>query len=205
MIALYIIAMLAVAYYDDHTLGTVRVYVANFIATLIVLLCHIFILKQFQKEIFHNWRVTKKQVWNAGCLFIAAQLFTVPFRYLINYTGTSQFSRLLSELHFSPLAQVLLLLDYNLIGPILEELICRAGFMDAYFKNSRYYLDVFVSAVFFAAVHLVGKSWSWLGFMFYLWSGLAFSMAYRYSKNIYVPIVMHIAWNNLADLWALMS
>ena len=34
-------------------------------------------------------------------------------------------------------------------GPILEELLCRAYVMNAFFKNSRFHLDVLVSALLF--------------------------------------------------------
>ncbi|MFA9468541.1 lysostaphin resistance A-like protein [Streptococcus sp. E24BD] len=205
MVILYRCYEYVVILYRKNSFGITNVSIVNFFATLILLASYVFILKHFQKELFHHWRVTKQQVMIALLLFVCAQLLRLPIKSLINYGGTSSFQKELSFLSFVPLAQALLILNYNIIGPILEELICRAGFMDAYFKNSRHYLDVLLSASFFSAFHFIGYSWSWIAFIFYLIPSLALSMAYRYSKNIYIPIVMHIAWNSLADLWALIS
>ena len=89
----------------------------------------------------------------------------------------------------------------SLLGPLREELIFRGVFMTSYFKGSKYFLDVFVSAAAFSYFHMIGFAWSWIDFFVYLVAGLVVGLVFRYSKSIYYPLLFHIVWN-VSSSWS---
>nr|WP_308292630.1 CPBP family glutamic-type intramembrane protease [Streptococcus macedonicus] len=48
----------------------------------------------------------------------------------------------------------------GIVALINEELFYRDVLMSTYFKHSRYHLDILVSAICFASVHVIWSSWS---------------------------------------------
>lgn len=85
------------------------------------------------------------------------------------------------------------------LGPCLEELICRALSMRIYFKDSLYGMDLLVSASLFAFLHLYGVQFVWLDAVGFFLGGLVFALLFRLTKSIYYPLVLHIAWNTFVS------
>lgn len=86
-----------------------------------------------------------------------------------------------------------------ILAPCLEELICRAMSMQTYFNNSRYGLDLLVSASLFAFLHIYGVQFVWLDALGFFLGGLVFALLYRLTKCIYYPLMVHIAWNTFVS------
>ena len=95
-----------------------------------------------------------------------------------------------------------------ILGPILEELVHRGYFMNSFFPNSKYYLDVILSALIFGLSHLVLSHRDLISLMVYSFFGLFFALVYRWTKSLKITILGHSFINFLihADfIWLLLS
>lgn len=64
-------------------------------------------------------------------------------------------------------------------GPILEELLCRAYVMNTFFKNSRFHLDVLVSALLFSGLHLAFVFRDPISFLLFFVGGVFLAEIYK--------------------------
>ena len=83
------------------------------------------------------------------------------------------------------------------VAPILEELIHRGYFMNTFFPNSKYYLDVILSALIFGISHLVFSHRDPISLIIYSLGGLFFALVYRWTKNLKITILCHSFFNFL--------
>ena len=65
------------------------------------------------------------------------------------------------------------------VAPISEELIDRGYFMNTFFSQSKYYLDVILSALIFGLSHLVLSHCDPISLIIYSFVGLFFALVYR--------------------------
>ena len=122
------------------------------------------------------------------------------------------FEDLLSVLSFSGQSTILTtcfsFVSVVILGPILEEIVHRGYFMNTFFANSKYYLDVILSALIFGFSHLVLSHRDPISLMVYSFFGLFFALVYRWTKNLKITILCHSFINFLihADfIWLLLS
>lgn len=83
------------------------------------------------------------------------------------------------------------------VGPILEELIHRGYFMNTFFPNSKYYLDVILSALIFGLSHLILTHRDPISLIIYSLGGLFYALVYRWTKNLKITILCHSFFNFL--------
>ena len=83
------------------------------------------------------------------------------------------------------------------VAPILEEIVLRGYFMNTFFPNSKYYLDVILSALIFGISHLVFSHRDPISLIIYSLGGLFFSLVYRWKKNLKITILCHSFFNFL--------
>ena len=83
------------------------------------------------------------------------------------------------------------------VGPILEELIHRGYFMNTFFPQSKYYLDVILSALIFGLCHLILTHRDPISFIIYSLGGLFYALVYRWTKNLKIIILCHSFFNFL--------
>ena len=105
-----------------------------------------------------------------------------------------------SRLGASESSLLVKLLWGGVITLINEELFYRGILMTTYFNNSRYYLDILVSTVCFASIHVIWSAWSWLDFVQYIPAGLSLGVTFRWTKSIYYPILLHALVNYLSRI-----
>ncbi len=97
---------------------------------------------------------------------------------------------------------VIMAFSVIVFGPIVEELIFRKIiFAGLYQKNI--VLAYAVSSLFFGAMHVFSGG-DWVFLITYAGMGVMFAAAYHYSKNIYVPIIMHMIHNGFSFLMSLL-
>ena len=84
-----------------------------------------------------------------------------------------------------------------IVGPILEELIHRGYFMNTFFPQSKYYLDVILSALIFGLSHLILTHRDPISLIIYSLGGLFYALAYRWTKNLKITILCHSFFNFL--------
>ena len=83
------------------------------------------------------------------------------------------------------------------VAPISEELIDRGYFMNTFFHQSKYYLDVILSALIFGLSHLILTHRDSISLIIYILVGLFFALVYRWTKNLKITILCHSFFNFL--------
>lgn len=94
-------------------------------------------------------------------------------------------------------APYIMLITAGIIGPIIEELIFRKTFMDA-FKSK--WLFILTSGFIFGSMHVIGTSSNLIGYLYFIpYASLGLSFAYMdyEENNIFPSIIMHIIHNSL--------
>lgn len=161
--------------------------------TLVSLLLVGYLLKQngraFFKVKFHSHYV--------GVVVLLALANLALSAALLCYLPISLNQELLNESRIISAENVLLVRFYwgGIVALINEELFYRGVLMSTYFKHSRYHLDILVSAICFASVHVIWSSWSWIDFIQYIPAGLSLGLIFKWTKSIYYPILLHFLVN----------
>ena len=83
------------------------------------------------------------------------------------------------------------------VAPISEELIDRGYFMNTFFPQSKYYLDVILSALIFGLSHLILTHRDPISLIIYSLGGLFYALVYRWTKNLKITILCHSFFNFL--------
>ena len=83
------------------------------------------------------------------------------------------------------------------VAPISEELIDRGYFMNIFFPQSKYYLDVILSALIFGLSHLILTHRDPISLIIYSLGGLFYALVYRWTKNLKITILCHSFFNFL--------
>lgn len=125
--------------------------------------------------------------------------FQLQFHHLIDnkYIFQDLLSILYSNGQPTFLSTVLSFSLTVVVGPILEELVDRGYFMNTFFPQSKYYLDVILSALIFGLSHLILTHRDPISLMFYSLGGLFYALVYRWTKNLKITILCHSFFNFL--------
>ena len=125
--------------------------------------------------------------------------FQLQFHHLIDnkYIFQDLLSILYSNGQPTFLSTVLSFSLTVVIGPILEELIHRGYFMNTFFPQSKYYLDVILSGLIFGLSHLILSHQDPISLLYYSLIGLFFALIYRWTKNLTITILCHSFFNFL--------
>ena len=125
--------------------------------------------------------------------------FQLQFHHLID--NKFIFQDLISTLYSNGQPTFLsTILKFSLIvvvAPILEEIVFRGYFMNTFFPNSKYYLDVILSALIFGLSHLILIHRDFISLIIYSFAGLFFALVYRWTKNLKITILCHSFFNFL--------
>jgi acetyl-coA carboxylase subunit alpha len=81
------------------------------------------------------------------------------------------------------------------VAPILEEIVLRGYFMNTFFPQSKYYLDVIFSALIFGFSHLILSHRDPISLLYFSFFGLFFALVYRYTSNLRLTILCHCLFN----------
>lgn len=95
------------------------------------------------------------------------------------------------------LALVVLLLLVAVVTPLWEEVVFRGILFQALARRMPWFLAALVGAAVFAAVHVAPAA---LPYVFVL--GLAACLLFRFHRNLWAPIILHIVNNSVVTLLA---
>ena len=125
--------------------------------------------------------------------------FQLQFHHLINnkYIFQDLISTLYSNGQPTFLATSFYFISSVIIAPIFEESVDRGYFMNTFFPNSKYYLDVILSALIFGLSHLILIHRDFISLIIYSFAGLFFGLVYRWTKNLKITILCHSFFNFL--------
>jgi len=84
---------------------------------------------------------------------------------------------------------------YLLISAFMEELIFRGYILQNLVESLNIYLVVGISSLVFALVHIINAGFNPLGIFNIFLFGITLSLFYLHSRNLWIPIGLHFAWN----------
>ena len=125
--------------------------------------------------------------------------FQLQFHHLIDnkYIFQDLISTLYSNGQPTFLATIFYFISSVIIAPIFEESVDRGYFMNTFFPNSKYYLDVILSALIFGLSHLILIHRDFISLIIYSLGGLFYALVYRWTKNLKITILCHSFFNFL--------
>lgn len=185
---------------------TIQLMVVSIVDLVLILLMFLFLyrylnsqsVKQFPISLAHLIYFFGVMVLQSLMTYMMVQSFPTP----ANQIGIDSIYRV--SMQTGNLALIFFGID-SFLQPIFEEFLFRGLIMELYFKGSKYYLDVLLSALLFALCHLI-SGFSWTSFSYYFFGGLVFPLIYRRTRSIYYPILLHLNFNFLGhilyDFWS---
>ena len=148
----------------------------------------------FKKDISGNMDIAIKY-WMGGLVLMAASNLFLNF--VLNLGQAENEEIVQSMIDASP---YIMLISAGLIGPIIEELVFRRSFRDAFLNKWVFALS---SGLVFGALHVVTLEPSLLEYLFiipYSALGISFALMYDKTKTVFTPIIMHIIHNSVLIL-----
>ncbi|MDO5037702.1 MAG: CPBP family intramembrane metalloprotease [Tissierellia bacterium] len=139
-------------------------------------------------------------------LFLLFSLLIILLSYLegslVAWLGVGQAENELLLEEMEALAASKTWNDFSVIvqAPIFEELIYRRILFALFFPGDRWrdhILSVVFSGLVFGLIHEPALSWN---LVFYMVPGMVFAAAYRYSKDLRLPIALHMLNNFIATI-----
>ena len=169
--------------------------VINSLLTIIGILEIVVFVKSGRARVYGHFRFR----WSyLGAVLLAFFLFYV-WVILQNILFPVAQNVLVSEensVGLTGLAYVFLMFIYPvIIGPLVEEFLCRGLVMTSLYPYRRFGLDVLVSASVFSLGHILQFGWVLTDFITYLGSGFILGGLFRYTRSLAWPLAAHILWN----------
>ena len=191
--------------------------VISLVWELVLVVLFVFWLKK--KEMLYIFKKSSKKsrffylVVGLVATYFVRQLvdaFQIQYHYLVDnkYIFQDLLSILYSNGQPTFLSTVLSFSLTVVVAPISEELIDRGYFMNTFFPQSKYYLDVILSALIFGLSHLVLSHRDPISLIIYSFVGLFFALVYRWTKNLKITILCHSFFNFLIyakPIWIFVS
>ena len=150
--------------------------------------------------------VFEKKSWNWSTIFYLLACYVVyqvlgrfweRYAHLIDYKNIHDYlyTMVLSNGQPTFLSTVLGFILAVIIGLILEETLDRGYFMNTFFPQSKYYLDVIFSALIFGFSHLILSHRDPISLLYFIFFGFFFALVYRYTSNLRLTILCHCLFN----------
>ena len=180
--------------------------VISLVWELVLVVLFVFWLKK--KEMLYIFKKSSKKsrffylVFGLVATYFVRQLvdaFQMQYHYLVDnkYIFQDLLSILYSNGQPTFLSTVLSFSLTVVVAPLSEELIDRGYFMNTFFPQSKYYLDVILSALIFGLSHLVLSHRDPISLIIYSFVGLFLALVYRWTKNLKITILCHSFFNFL--------
>ena len=175
--------------------------IISFVWELVLVVLFVFWLKKkemlfiFEKKACTWSTIFPLVVSLVACYFVRqlVDAFQIQYHYLVD--NKYIFQKLLSILYSNGeptfLSTVFSFILTVVVAPVSEELIDRGYFMNTFFSQSKYYLDVILSALIFGISHLILTHRDPISLIIYSFIGLFFALVYRWTKNLKITILCH--------------
>lgn len=153
---------------------------------------------------YANWKprkLTLDQCRFVVLCYVIAMLIEMFLNYLnsvFNKQVMSVNNRVIvNTLEHSHITLVAMAVSMVLLSPVLEELVFRGFFMDAFFPAEAIVSPIILSAFVFASGHLTNNL---ISFGTYVVIGMFLAFVYRRTKNIKASMLLHALNNFIAAL-----
>ena len=180
--------------------------IANYLVYVVLALCGSFLFKDRLIQQWNEIRKTKRKFFFGiltGWLFLILMtiLFALLSEILKQVLGLSGQGQNEASIQSAFKEQPLLIVVFAcVIGPVVEEVFFRQILLKYLRKYLSSWLSIFIVGLAFALTHMHSLDLSeWVGAIYYLGGGLAFSIIYvKEKENIYYPLVVHMIVNSLS-------
>ncbi|MCP4762135.1 MAG: CPBP family intramembrane metalloprotease [archaeon] len=98
------------------------------------------------------------------------------------------------EITFNIKVLSLSFLLYGLVA-LSEEFLARGYILNNLLDSINKYVAIVISSVIFSLLHIFNDNISWLSIINLFLAGLIFGAAYIYTRNLWLPISLHLFWN----------
>lgn len=162
----------------------------------------VILLLMFRKEIVNGIKDLKENFsdrsflavncWIVGCIIMTISSILISF---FAKQGISENEKLVRE--SIKLAPIYMLFTCSVVAPILEEIVFRRS-MGGLIKNKWIY--ILISGLSFGLLHVIGNNPSALDYLYvvpYGAMGCSFAYLYYKTKNISLPIIIHMIHNTI--------
>lgn len=202
-----LLQLIPISIFKIKTIDSVTNIYLNTFSNVIILLILLYIYRKSLKEDWKNFIKNKSELFDVGFKYWFIGLMAmVGFNILINIFSPNEIANNEESIR-NMLTSIPLLMFINTttLAPFIEELIFRKSFREVIKNNI---LFILMSGIVFGSLHVVfdiKNAYDYLYLLPYCSLGIAFSYMYYKSKNIMVPILMHIIHNTLTTIMALIS
>ena len=174
------------------------IWIRNIISLLFIGLMVWILIRSGHAYLF---RIPRKKWLSYSVPMALAAVVLICFNYMTakHVQGTNESWNLFiaySETNFAEFGVYLTLI---VLGPLMEELVCRGLLQHAFFKNSRLGLDLILPSILFALPHFSTFP-SITDIVVYTTVGCIFGGLTRYSKSMYLSYILHAINNTIAWL-----
>jgi len=187
--------------YNNLNIITKQIYLILYEATLTLIIVYIYkndFIPNFKDFIKNNIKYFKKYIkyW-----FIMLGLMVFSNMIITIFTTTQISQNQQSVVESLGQAPIYTFIITVFIAPILEELVFRLSFRKMFSHTN--ILFIFFSGLFFGCMHVLGSLESLIDLLFiipYSIPGFMFAYLYTKSKNIFIPISLHLIHNGIMML-----
>jgi len=187
--------------YNNLNIITKQIYLILYEATLTLIIVYIYkkdFIPNFKDFIKNSIKYFKKYIkyW-----FIMLGLMVFSNMIITIFTTTQISQNQQSVVESLGQAPIYTFIITVFIAPILEELVFRLSFRKMFSHTN--ILFIFFSGLFFGCMHVLGSLESLIDLLFiipYSIPGFMFAYLYTKSKNIFIPISLHLIHNGIMML-----
>lgn len=173
-------------------------YSVLLITLLLFVITMIFLLRKAEeKNILNLKNFSWHDLGYAVPLLVLISISNILFGFL--FPKTQNQIELESIVFYSLQNYILILITRILAVPITEELLFRGILMSSYFKNSKYHLDILLSALLFGVAHVYRHQFVVTDLIVYTVMGLVFGYYFKKTNHLLYPIILHILLNFYAS------
>jgi membrane protease YdiL (CAAX protease family) len=100
----------------------------------------------------------------------------------------------ISNIQIEPLTLIGYLLMFIVVA-LNEEILMRGYFLNNMMTSMNKYIALLISSIIFAIIHMANANINLIAFFNIFLAGVVLGIYYAYTKNLWLPIGLHLAWN----------
>ncbi|MGY6523073.1 MAG: CPBP family intramembrane glutamic endopeptidase [Mongoliitalea sp.] len=153
-------------------------------------------MKYVDKEPFVKLGFQVKERWNDFVLgfLVGMVIMIVGFLFLIIFKEIA-----VERIHFD-IGEMIILFTLFILVSVGEEVLIRGYVLKNFILSFNKYLALILSSILFSIMHGFNPHFDQIAFINLFLVGLVFGISYIYSKNLWLPIGMHLSWNFFQSL-----
>ncbi|WP_191978915.1 type II CAAX endopeptidase family protein [Fructilactobacillus fructivorans] len=151
------------------------------------------------KITFHDLKIILMAILSFFIIEIVLQFFN---KLIFNQVGTKNNNAILSLFQSNTTVLVLMSISAVFLSPVLEELVFRGFFINAFFNQNAFWLPIVLSGLLFSCGHMSSNV---ISFMIYAILGIILAYVYKKTGKIEVSIGVHFLNNLIATGFMLLA